>query len=57
MEKMIKKLIAMNLLFDNLKEMLVKMQVTNELLDRLEAEVYASPHQKHFKQKNCKRKR
>ena len=54
---MIKELIAMNLLFDNLKEMLVKMQATNELLDRLDAEVNASPHQKHFKQKNCKRKR
>ena len=57
MEKMIKELIAMNLLFDNIKEMLVKMQVTNELLDRLKVEVNASPHQKHFKQKNCKRKR
>ena len=57
MEKMIKELIAMNLLFDNLKEMLVKIQVTNDLMDRLDAKVNKSPHQKHFKKKNCKRKR
>ena len=57
MEKMIKELIAMNLLFDNLKEMLVKIHATNDLLDILDAEVNTSSHQKHSRQKDCKRKR
>ena len=57
MEKMLNQLIAMNLLLDNFTDVLIKMKATNDFLDSLDAKVNKSPHQKHFKKKNCKRKR
>ena len=47
MEKAIKELIAMNILFTNFKDMLLRMQETTKVLGELEAQVECIDRKKH----------
>lgn len=53
MEKAIKELITMNILFENFKDMLIRMQETSKILDELDAQMGSINNKKyHHRRKN-----
>ena len=57
MEKAIKELITMNILFENFKDMLIRMQETAKILDELDVKMGSIDNKKyHHPRKNRRRK-
>ena len=46
MEKTIKELITMNILFENFTDMLIRMQDATKILDELDAQMESTQHRK-----------
>lgn len=57
MEKAIKELIAMNILFANFKDMLLRMQETTKILDELDAQMGSVDNKKYHHHRKYRRRK